>query len=601
MTGNGILQILVFFGLILLVTKPVGLFMSRLFQGERTFLHPVFRPLEMLIYKLCGVREDEEQRWTQYAASLLSFSIFSFLFVYAFQRLQGHLPLNPQGFGTAQMPPDLAFNTAVSFTTNTNWQAYSGESTMSYLVQMAALAVQNFTSAAAGIAVAIALTRGFARQETDRIGNFWVDLTRATLYVLIPISIVAALVFSSQGVIQNFHPYTVAKTVEGAAQTIAQGPVASQEAIKQLGTNGGGFFNANSAHPFESPTPFANLVQILLIFILGAGLTYTFGHMVNDTRQGWALFWAMSVMFLIGVFIAYPAEQAGNPILAKLGVESAPTATQAGGNMEGKETRFGIAASALFATVTTDASCGAVNSMHDSYTPIGGLVPMFNIQTDEVIFGGVGSGLYGMLLYAIMGVFIAGLMVGRTPEYIGKKIQQKEVKMALFAILATAFLILVFSGISIVAPFAKGGYWNPQGPAIANLNNAGPHGLSEMLYAYTSASENNGSAFAGITVNTPWYDLTLAICMLFGRFLFMIPALAAAGSLASKKRVPVTTGTLPTHGALFVGLLVATVIVIGALTFFPAVSLGPIVEHFLMYQGKLFSTRCSCRSRCGVK
>jgi K+-transporting ATPase ATPase A chain len=590
MTGNGILQILVFFGLILLVTKPVGLFMSRLFQGERTFLHPVFRPLEMLIYKLCGVREDEEQRWTQYAASLLSFSIFSFLFVYAFQRLQGHLPLNPQGFGTAQMPPDLAFNTAVSFTTNTNWQAYSGESTMSYLVQMAALAVQNFTSAAAGIAVAIALTRGFARQETDRIGNFWVDLTRATLYVLIPISIVAALVFCSQGVIQNFHPYTVAKTVEGAAQTIAQGPVASQEAIKQLGTNGGGFFNANSAHPFESPTPFANLVQILLIFILGAGLTYTFGHMVNDTRQGWALFWAMSVMFLIGVFIAYPAEQAGSPILAKLGVESAPTATQAGGNMEGKETRFGIAASALFATVTTDASCGAVNSMHDSYTPIGGLVPMFNIQTDEVIFGGVGSGLYGMLLYAIMGVFIAGLMVGRTPEYIGKKIQQKEVKMALFAILATAFLILVFSGISIVAPFAKGGYWNPQGPAIANLNNAGPHGLSEMLYAYTSASENNGSAFAGITVNTPWYDLTLAICMLFGRFLFMIPALAAAGSLASKKRVPVTTGTLPTHGALFVGLLVATVIVIGALTFFPAVSLGPIVEHFLMYQGKLFST-----------
>jgi K+-transporting ATPase ATPase A chain len=590
MTGNGILQILVFFGLILLVTKPVGLFMSLLFQGERTFLHPVFRPLEMLIYKLCGVREDEEQRWTQYAASLLSFSIFSFLFVYAFQRLQGHLPLNPQGFGAAQMPPDLAFNTAVSFTTNTNWQAYSGESTMSYLVQMAALAVQNFTSAAAGIAVAIALTRGFARQETDRIGNFWVDLTRATLYVLIPISIVAALVFSSQGVIQNFHPYTVAKTVEGAAQTIAQGPVASQEAIKQLGTNGGGFFNANSAHPFESPTPFANLVQILLIFILGAGLTYTFGHMVNDTRQGWALFWAMSVMFLIGVFIAYPAEQAGNPILAKLGVESAPTATQAGGNMEGKETRFGIAASALFATVTTDASCGAVNSMHDSYTPIGGLVPMFNIQTDEVIFGGVGSGLYGMLLYAIMGVFIAGLMVGRTPEYIGKKIQQKEVKMALFAILATAFLILVFSGISIVAPFAKGGYWNPQGPAIANLNNAGPHGLSEMLYAYTSASENNGSAFAGITVNTPWYDLTLAICMLFGRFLFMIPALAAAGSLASKKRVPVTTGTLPTHGALFVGLLVATVIVIGALTFFPAVSLGPIVEHFLMYQGKLFST-----------
>src|ERR1700736_3949086 len=477
MTSNGILQILVFFGLILLVTKPVGLFMSRLFQGERTFLHPMIRPLEVLTYKLCGVREDEEQRWTQYAASLLSFSVFSFLFVYAFQRLQGHLPLNPQGFGTAQMPPDLAFNTAVSFMTNTNWQAYSGESTMSYLVQMAALAVQNFASAAAGIAVAIALIRGFARQETDRIGNFWVDLTRTTLYVLIPLSIIAALVFCSQGVIQNLHPYTVVKTVEGATQTIAQGPVASQEAIKQLGTNGGGFFNANSSHPFESPTPFTNLVQILLIFIIPAALTYTFGHMVKDTRQGWAIFWAMTVMFLIGVFVAYPAEQAGNPMFTKLGIESTATATQAGGNMEGKETRFGISASALFATVTTDASCGAVNSMHDSYTPIGGLVPMFNIQTDEVIFGGVGSGLYGMLLYAIMGVFIAGLMVGRTPEYIGKKIQQKEVKMALFAILATGFLILVFSGISIVVPFPKGGYWNPPGPAAANFNNGGPHGL----------------------------------------------------------------------------------------------------------------------------
>ena len=590
MTSIGILQILVFFGLILLVTKPVGLFMSRLFQGERTFLHPILRPIEVLVYKLCGVREDQEQRWTQYTASLLSFSLLSFLFVYAFQRLQGVLPLNPQGFGTSQVSPDLSFNTAMSFMTNTNWQAYSGEATLSYLVQMAALAVQNFVSAGAGLAVAIALIRGFARQETDKIGNFWVDLTRGTLYVLIPLAIVAALVLCSQGVIQNFHPYTVAKTVEGATQTIAQGPVASQEAIKQLGTNGGGFFNGNSSHPFESPNPFTNLVQILLIFVLGAGLTYTFGHMVKDTRQGWALFWAMAVMFLIGVFVAYPAEQAGNPILAKLGVETAATATQPGGNMEGKETRFGIGASALFATVTTDASCGAVNSMHDSYTPIGGLVPMFNLQTDEVIFGGVGAGLYGMLLYAIMGVFIAGLMVGRTPEYIGKKIQQKEVKMALFAILATSFLILVGSAISIAVPFAKGGYWNPAGPGIANLNNAGPHGLSEMLYAYTSASENNGSAFAGITVNTPWYDLTLGLAMLFGRFLFMIPALAAAGSLASKKAVPTSAGTLPTHGPLFVGLLVATVIVIGALTFFPALALGPIVEHFLMHQGKLFST-----------
>jgi potassium-transporting ATPase potassium-binding subunit len=590
MTTNGVLQILVFFGLILLITKPVGLFMSRLFQGERTFLHPILRPVELLVYRLSGIREDEEQRWTHYAGSVLAFSLFAFLITYAFVRLQGLLPLNPQGFGAAQVSPDQAFNIAVSFMTNTNWQWYSGESTVSYLVQMAAFAVQNFVSAAAGIAVAIALIRGFARHETDRLGNFWVDLTRATLYVLIPLSIVAALVLCWQGAIQNFHPYTVVKTVEGATQTIAQGPVASQEAIKQLGTNGGGFFNANSSHPFESPTAFTNLIQMFLIFVLGAGLTYTFGHMVRDTRQGWALFWAMSVMFLIGVFVAYPAEQAGNPILAKLGVESAPTATQSGGNMEGKETRFGIAASALFATVTTDASCGAINSTHDSYTPLGGLVPMFNMQTDEVIFGGVGVGLYGMLLYAIVGVFIAGLMVGRTPEYVGKKIQQKEVKMALFAILATAFLILVFSGITIVAPFAKGGYWNPAGPGIANLSNGGPHGLSEILYAFTSASENNGSAFGGLTSNTPWYDLTLGLAMLFGRFLFIIPALAAAGSLAAKKRVPTSAGTFPTHGPLFVGLLVATVIVIGALTFFPAVSLGPIVEHLLMHEGRLFST-----------
>src|SRR5262245_20334087 len=589
MTAIGILQILVFFGLIWLLTKPIGLFMARVFQGERTFLHPVFRPLERLVYRLCGVREDQEQRWTQYTASVLSFSLFAFLFPYLLMRLQGILPLNPQGFGAAQVSPDQSFNTAVSFMTNTNWQWYSGESTMSYLVQMAALAVQNFVSAAAGIAVAIALIRGFARHETDRIGNFWVDLTRATLYVLIPLSIVAALILVSRGSIQNFQPYTVAKTVEGGTQTIAQGPVASQEAIKQLGTNGGGFFNANSSHPFESSTPFTNLLQILLIFVLGAGLTYTFGDMVKDTRQGWALFWAMAVMFLIGVFIAYPAEQAGNPTVSNLGVETAATAAQPGGNMEGKETRFGISASALFATVTTDASCGAVNSMHDSYTPLGGLVPIFNMQTDEVIFGGVGAGFYGMMLYAILGVFIAGLMVGRTPEYIGKKIQQKEVKMALFAVLATSFFILVASAVSIVIPFAKGSYWNPGGPGIANLNNAGPHGLSEILYAFTSQTENNGSAFAGLTVNTPWYGLTGGLCMLFGRFLFIIPALAIAGSLASKKMVPLSAGTLPTHGALFVGLLVATVIVIGALTFFPALSLGPIVEHFLMHQQKVFS------------
>src|ERR1700680_5063542 len=465
MTSIGILQILAFFGLILLVTKPVGLFMSRLFQGERTFLHPILRPLEVLVYRLCGVRETEEQRWTQYAASLLSVSLFSFLFVYALQRLQGHLPLNPQGFGTAQVPPDLAFNTAMSFMTNTNWQAYSGESTLSYLVQMAALAVQNFASAAVGLAVAIALIRGFARQETDKLGNFWVDLTRGTLYVLLPIAVLAALVFCSQGVIQNFHGYTVAKTVEGTTQTIAQGPVASQEAIKQLGTNGGGFFNANSSHPFESPNPFTNLVQLLLIFVLSAGLTYTFGHMVKDTRQGWALFAAMAVMFLIGVFVLYPVEQAGNPILAVLGVGSTSTATQPVGNMEGKETRFGIAGSALFATVTTDASCGAVNSSHDSFTPIAGLVPMFNIMTGEVIFGGVGAGLYGILLYCILAVFIAGLMVGRTPEYIGKKIEKKEVKMAMLAVIATAFSVLVFSALSSVISFPAKGYWNPQGVA----------------------------------------------------------------------------------------------------------------------------------------
>jgi len=590
MTSTGILQLLVFFGVILLLTKPVGLFMSRVFQGQRTFLHPVLRPLEALVYRLCGIAEDEEQRWTQYAASILGFSFVAFLFTYALIRLQGALPLNPHGFGASQVSADQSFNTAMSFMSNTNWQWYYGESTMSYLVQMAALAVQNFVSAAAGIAVAIALVRGFARHETDRIGNFWVDLTRATLYVLLPLCVVAALVLVSRGAIQNFRPYTVVKTVEGATQTIAQGPVASQEAIKQLGTNGGGFFNANSSHPFESPTPFTNLVQVLLIFVLGAGLTYTFGHMVKDPRQGWALFWAMAVMFLVGVFAAYGAEQAGNPMLAKLGVETAATDAQPGGNMEGKETRFGISASALFATATTDASCGAVNSMHDSFTPLGGLVPLFNMQTDEVIFGGVGAGLYGMLLYAILGVFIAGLMVGRTPEYVGKKIQQKEVKMALFAVLATAFFILFFSGLTVVLPFAKGSYWNPQGPAIANVNNAGPHGLSEVLYAYTSQTENNGSALAGLTVNTPWYDLTGGLAMLFGRFLFIIAALAIAGSLASKKVVPTSAGTLPTHGPLFVGLLVATVVVVVALTFFPALSLGPIVEHFLMHEGKLFST-----------
>lgn len=589
MINVGILQIAVYFGIVLFITKPLGLFMSKLFQGQRTFMHPLMRPVESLMYKLCGVREDQEQHWMTYAGGLLSLSFFSFLFVYVLQRMQGYLPFNPQGVGTKEVAPDLAYNTAISFLTNTNWQAYSGETTLSYLVQMAALTVQNFVSAAVGISAAVALIRGFARQQAESIGNFWVDFARTTLYLLLPISLVAALFFGSQGVIQNFHPYASVKTVEGATQIIPQGPVASQEAIKTLGTNGGGFFNGNSAHPYENPTPLSNFIQMLLIFLIPAGLTYTFGHMVGDTRQGWAIFGAMAAMFLSGVLICYGFEQAGNPILTKLGLESNYTGAQAGGNMEGKETRFGIASSALFVTVTTDASCGAVNSAHDALTPLGGLVPMFNLQTDEVIFGGVGSGLYGMLLYAIVAVFIAGLMVGRTPEYLGKKIQQKEVKMAMLPILATSFLILVLTAISVVAPFAKNGYWNPPGPAIANLNNSGPHGFSEMLYAYSSASENNGSAFAGLNANTPWYNLTTGLAMLFGRFMFIIPLLALAGSLAAKKRVPSSTGTLPTHGPLFMGLLIATVIVVGALTFFPALALGPLVEHFLMHEGKSFA------------
>jgi K+-transporting ATPase ATPase A chain len=596
MTAIGIYQILFFFLIILALTKPIGLFMAKVFQGERTFLHPILRPLERLLYRVSGVREEVEQHWTQYAGALLALSIAKFTFTYVIQRLQGYLPLNPQGFGTAAaaqgatpLTPDLAFNTAVSFMSNTNWQSYVGETTVSYFVQMAALTVQNFTSAAAGIAIAIALVRGFARHEVKTIGNFWVDFTRAVVYVLLPLSIVAALLFASQGVIQNWDPYTQVTTVEGATQTIAQGPVASQEAIKQLGTNGGGFFNANSAHPFENPTPPSTTLQILLIFVIPAALTYTFGSMVKDTRQGWALFAAMSLMFLIGVFAAYWAEQRGNPIFAAQGLETAATSTQPGGNMEGKEVRFGIAQSALFATVTTDASCGAVNSMHDSFTPIGGLVPLFNIQTGEVIFGGVGAGLYGILLYAILAVFIAGLMVGRTPEYLGKKIEQKEVKMAMLALIACAFSVLVFTAISSVLQLPKDSYWNPQGPTIGNLNNAGPHGFAEILYAYSSGTGNNGSAFAGITANTPWYNLTLGLSMLIGRFLFLLPLLAVAGSLAAKKHIPVTSGTLPTHGGLFVGLLVGTVLIVGALTYFPALSLGPIVEHFLMQQGRLFS------------
>ena len=588
MTTLGVAQILAFLLALLAITKPLGLFLARVFGGERTFLHPLLQPVERLIYRLGGVRADEEQRWTGYAASLLSFSFFSWVVLYLLQRLQAWLPFNPQHLGPSGSP-DLAFNTAVSFMTNTNWQSYVPEATMSYFVQMAGLTVQNFASAAAGIAVAIALIRGFARQSSGSIGNFWADLTRATVYVLLPISLVTALFFCSQGVIQNFNRYQTVQTVEGAPQTLPQGPVASQEAIKMLGTNGGGFFNANSAHPYENPTPLSNFVQILLIFCIPSALTYAFGKMAGDTRQGWAIWGAMTILFLGGVFVTYWAEQAGNPLLAASGVEQRYTAAQAGGNMEGKEVRFGNAATALFATVTTDASCGAVIGMHDSLTPLGGLVPIFNMQTGEVIFGGVGAGLYGMLLYAILAVFIAGLMVGRTPEYLGKKIEQKEVKMAMIALLAAAASVLVFAGISSVIPFAKSGYWNAPGAAIANLNNGGPHGFSEILYAYTSATANNGSAFAGINANTPWYNLTTGLAMLIGRFLFIIPMLAVAGSLASKKRLPVTAGTLPTHGALFIGLLVGTVVIVGALTFLPALSLGPIVEHFLMQSGKLFA------------
>jgi potassium-transporting ATPase potassium-binding subunit len=595
MTSLGIAQILIYFAILLAITKPVGVFMYRVFEGERTFLHPVLRPLERLIYWLGGVREDVEQSWIRYSASMISLSVFSFLFVYLLQRFQGHLPLNPMHFSTPQAPqgatpmtPDLAFNTAVSFVTNTNWQSYSPDTTVSYLTQMAALAVQNFISAAVGIAVAVAMIRGFARHTAKTIGNFWVDVTRCTLYILLPICIVATLLFVWQGSIQNFKGPATVQTLEGAPQTIEQGPLASQEAIKMLGTNGGGYFNANSAHPYENPTPLSNLLQMFLIFSLGAGLTYMFGKMVRDTRQGWAIFAAMAVMFLAGAFICYWAEQRGNPLLTNMGIEHTYTGSQPGGNMEGKEVRFGNAMTALFATITTDASCGAVVAMHDSFTPIGGLVPLFNIQTDEVIFGGVGAGLYSMLIYAVVAVFIGGLMVGRTPEYVGKKIEQKEVKMAIIAILATALCILVFTAISSVAPFAKDHYWNPPGPATANLNNGGAHGFSEILYTYTSAAGNNGSAFAGINANTPWYNLTIGIDMLISRFLFIIPALAIAGSLAGKKLIPVTSGTLPTNGSLFVVLLVGTVIIVGALTYFPALSLGPIVEHFQMLNGKLF-------------
>jgi potassium-transporting ATPase potassium-binding subunit len=581
MTSNGLLQITVYFLVLLALTKPVGVFMARVFDGRMKFR------LEGLLYKLCGIKPEQEQRWTQYAGAMLMFTLAGVLLTYLIQRIQGFLPFNPQGFGT--VAPDLAFNTGVSFATNTNWQSYIPEVTMSYLTQMMGLATHNFTSAAVGIAIAIALVRGFSRHSVDRIGNFWVDVIRATLYILLPLSLIGALFLCSQGVIQNLSRYTQVATLEGGKQLIAQGPVASQEAIKMLGTNGGGFFNANSAHPFENPTPLSNFVQMLMIFIIPAGLTYTFGKMVKDTKQGWALFAAMSIVFLAGVFITYHFEQTGNPILTGFGLENQATETQPGGNMEGKENRFGITNSSLFAVITTDASCGAINSWHESFTPIGGLVPLVNIELGEIIFGGVGSGLYGMLMFAILSVFIAGLMVGRTPEYLGKKIEQKEVKMVMLAVLILAASILLFAGAGSAITFAKNAWWNSPGPITANLNNSGPHGLAELLYAYSSATGNNGSAFAGINANTPYMNTTMGFAMLIGRFLMIIPLLAVAGSLAKKKLIPASAGTLPTNGPLFVGLLVGVVIIVGALTYFPALALGPIVEHFLMQDHKLFS------------
>ncbi len=591
MTPNGWLQIAVFIALVALCAKPLGSFIATVMEGRKNFLSPILGPFERLFYRLCGVKLDasgqpEEQHWTRYAGALLAFSAFSAIVLYALQRLQVWFPFNPRAFSQNNVSPDLAFNTATSFVSNTNWQSYVPETTLSYFVQMAGLTMHNFLSAAAGLAVAIAMVRGFSRHSISTIGNFWADITRATLYILLPLSIISALFLSSQGVIQNLSQYTEATTLEGTKQLIAQGPVASQEAIKMLGTNGGGFFNANSSHPFENPTPLTNMFETFLIFLIPGALTYTFGKMVRDTRQGWALFATMTLLWFGGVLTAYHFEQQGTPMLSKAGIEMSATAdpaqgAQSGGNMEGKETRFGIADSALFATVTTDASCGAINGWHDSFTPLGGLVPLFNIELGEVVFGGVGSGLYGMLMFAILAVFIAGLMVGRTPEYLGKKIEQKEVKMAMLAMLVLAASVLFLAAASSVVDFAKSGYWNPPGPAAANINNPGAHGLSEILYAYASGTGNNGSAFGGLNANTPWYNLTIGIAMLAGRFLMLLPLLAIAGSLAAKKQVPVSAGTFPTHGPLFVGLLAGVVIIVGALTYFPALSLGPIVEHLI--------------------
>ena len=571
MTLNGWLQIAFFSLAVLLVAKPLGVYLVRVFDGTAKWL----APLERIIYRACGVDPAEDQHWTRYAASMLLFSVASMLLTYLVLRVQHLLPLNPQHLPA--VPDRQAFETSASFTTNTNWQSYSGETTMSYFSQMTQLAFHNFASAAVGIACAVAFVRGIARRSAGKLGNFWVDLTRGTLYVLLPLSLVLALLFVQQGAIQNFHPYRTVTTLEGGSQTLAMGPVAGQEAIKQLGTNGGGFFNANSAHPFENPTPWSNFWQLFAIFAIPSALTYLLGRMVGSTRHGWAVWTAMFILFAAGVTTAYWAEARGNPIHAARGVDVATTAVNPGGNMEGKEVRFGIANSALFATVTTDASCGAVNSMHDSFTPIGGLVPLVNIQLGEVIFGGVGAGLYGMLVMVVLTVFIAGLMVGRTPEYLGKKIQAREVQMAMLYVLVFAGVILVGAGAAVVLP-----------AGLKGLNNAGPHGLSEILYAYSSAAGNNGSAFAGLTGSTYFYNTTLALTMLIGRFAMIVPMLALAGFLAEKKAVPASAGTFPVTTPLFVVLLVSVIIIVSALTFFPALSLGPIVEHFLMRAGSLF-------------
>jgi K+-transporting ATPase ATPase A chain len=590
MTGNGWFQIFLFFCLVLALTRPLGIFLHRVYERKSTFLDPVLRPIERLIYRVGGIDDTKEMDWKGYGFSMLLFSGVSLLLLYLIERTQQWLPLNPQKL--PNLASDLAWNTAVSFTTNTNWQSYVPESTMSYFTQMAGLAYHNFTSAAVGMALAIAVIRGVARKESKTIGNFWVDTTRGLLWILLPLCVVGALVLVSQGVVQNLRPYTQASLVEPqvlekqaadgtksqdtvATQVIAQGPVASQEAIKMLGTNGGGFFNANSAHPFENPTPLSNLLQMLMIFAIPSALTYTLGRMTGSAKHGWAVWSAMAALFLAGVFVAYASESRGNPMLK--GVNTTASETQSGGNMEGKEVRFGIANSALFTTVTTDASCGAVNNAHDSLTPIGGMVPLINIMLGEIVFGGVGSGLYVMIVFVILAVFIAGLMVGRTPEYLGKKIEAFDVKMAVLSILVSSLTILIFSAIAIVT---KAG--------LAGISNPGPHGLSQILYAYTSGAGNNGSAFAGINANTLWYNSTLATAMLLGRFFAVIPILAIAGNLAAKKHVPESLGTFPVTGPLFTVLLISVIVIVGALTFFPSLSLGPILEHLLMNAGKAF-------------